>query len=204
MTKQKPNLLLLGDSIRMGYQENVKNKLEDIMNTFYPEENGRDTSTTLWQANQFFKNSGDVDIIYWNNGYWDMNIEYPMLEPFHPISDYFKMLIRMGNFFSAHSKLVIFANSLPIKSEGQTLDNSGTGGFITYKNEWVINYNYAAQAAMKFEKVHIDDLYTACLVDSNYFKSSDGLHLTAAGNDFLGEHIAKTIIEHYNSYKVKL
>jgi lysophospholipase L1-like esterase len=69
-------VLLLGDSIRMGYDSMVKELLSDKYEVFFPEDNGRFSSYTLWQMNQCFKNEGSFDLVHWNNGYWDMNPEY--------------------------------------------------------------------------------------------------------------------------------
>jgi len=74
-------VLLLGDSIRMGYDSMVKELLSDKYEVLFPEDNGRFSSYTLWQMNQYFKNEGSFDLVHWNNGYWDMNPERPMNEP---------------------------------------------------------------------------------------------------------------------------
>ncbi|MBQ1848734.1 MAG: hypothetical protein II135_12080 [Clostridia bacterium] len=61
-------VLLLGDSIRMGYDEYVKELLKDEFEVIYDEfDNGRFAAYTLWQANQFFKNHGKFDVVHWNN-----------------------------------------------------------------------------------------------------------------------------------------
>ncbi len=80
-------VLLLGDSIRMGYDSMVKELLSDKYEVFFPEDNGRFSSYTLWQMNQCFKNEGSFDLVHWNNGYWDMNPERPMNEPIHPVEE---------------------------------------------------------------------------------------------------------------------
>ena len=45
-------VLLLGDSIRMGYDSMVKELLSDKYEVLFPEDNGRFSSYTLWQMNQ--------------------------------------------------------------------------------------------------------------------------------------------------------
>ena len=35
------NVLLIGDSIRMGYDKAVKNTLKNVANVYFPEENGK-------------------------------------------------------------------------------------------------------------------------------------------------------------------
>lgn len=189
----KPRVLLLGDSIRMGYEGYVKQDLEGRADVIYTDENGCDVSSTLWQANQIFKHQGDFDLIHWNNGYWDMNIEAPMTEALHPIEEYKHFLTRMVKFFSQHTKTLVFATSLPVKEQGSSLDNSGTGGLVTYNNQWVIDYNLAAQEVMSKYQVSVNDLYSFCLQDKNLYKSPDNLHLTDAGNKAVAEEIVDYI-----------
>lgn len=67
------NILLLGDSIRMGYDSFVKDKLKGRANVFFPEENGRFAQYTLralsdWKGQLSLP---EIDIVHWNNGLWD-------------------------------------------------------------------------------------------------------------------------------------
>lgn len=68
------NLLLLGDSIRMGYDSFVQEKLSGRMNVYYPEENGRFAQYTLralsdWQSQLQLP---EIHVVHWNNGLWDV------------------------------------------------------------------------------------------------------------------------------------
>lgn len=191
--KKKIKVLLLGDSIRMGYEEYVKQGLGSNFETIYPEDNGRDVSTTLWQANQVFKNNEFFDVIHWNNGYWDMNIESPMTEAFHPVDEYQHFLVRMVKFFSQHTRKLVFANSLPVMDTG--LDDTKTGLIITYDNECITKYNKAAEKVMKEFNIPINDLYQFVLKDHNYYKNVDKLHLTDEGNRAVAKEVIKAILE---------
>lgn len=44
---KKPSVLLLGDSISLGYREFVKENLRGVMDVYYPPENGRMIAYTL-------------------------------------------------------------------------------------------------------------------------------------------------------------
>lgn len=189
----KSKVLLLGDSIRIGYQVKVRSLLSEIADVVYPEQNGRDTTTTLWQANQLFSKLGKFDLIHWNNGYWDMNIEAPMTEPFHPQAEYRHNLQRMANFFKQNAYRVIFATSLPIEQAGEATDNTDMNAQIHYNNRWVLDYNAIAQEVMIAEGVQVNDLYQFCLQGPNYYKSADHLHLTDQGYQAMAEVIAQKI-----------
>ena len=68
------NLLLLGDSIRMGYDSFVREKLEGRMNVYFAEDNGRFAQYTLralgdWKAQL---EDPEIHVVHWNNGLWDL------------------------------------------------------------------------------------------------------------------------------------
>ena len=176
-------VLLLGDSIRMGYDEYVKELLEGEFEVFYDDaDNGRFSAYTLWQANQFFKNYGHFDVVHWNNGYWDMNVETPMVEAMHPVDEYVHFLSRITAEIRRNGAVPIFATTTPILSKEAAKDviREGISSF-NYNNEWVVEYNAAAVSFMKKEGVAVNDLYALCLEDSHYYKCPDLLHLTEEG-----------------------
>lgn len=175
-------VLLLGDSIRMGYADDIKKLLDGKAEVYYSEDNGRFAAYTLWQANQMFKTYGKFDVVHWNNGYWDMNIEAPMSEAIHPIDEYVHFLKRIINLIRQNGAKIIFATTTPVLDDGCALDNTGTDKQINYSNDWVCAYNKAATEVMVNERIFVNDLYTLALTDDNYFKCEDKLHLTSEGS----------------------
>lgn len=189
-------VLLLGDSIRMGYDDYVKELLKDQCEVYYDaEDNGRFASYTLWQANQMFKKYGKFDVVHWNNGYWDMNIEAPMTEEFTPIPEYAHMLKRIIKLCKANSTFVVFATTAPLPKPIHATDNSGTGAEMCYDNNSVVKYNQTAFEVMKKEKVLVNDMYSLLLRDKNYYKCDDNLHLSEEGYQVCAEQIVKIVKE---------
>ena len=188
-------VLLLGDSIRMGYDDYVKELLQGEYQVYYdPEDNGRFSSYTLWQMNQFFRHFGAFDVVHWNNGYWDMNIEAPMTTAMHPVEEYVHFLRRILAEIRRNGAVPVFATTTPILSVGAAADISGTGAdSINYNNEWVKTYNEAAVGLMQEEGVRINDLYSLCLEDPHYYKCEDLLHLTEQGYRRCAEQTASVI-----------
>lgn len=188
-------VLLLGDSIRMGYDEYVKEILKDEFEVIYDDaDNGRFSAYTLWQANQFFKNYGSFDVVHWNNGYWDMNVETPMTEAMHPVDEYIHFLGRILNEIRANGAVPVFATTTPILPEepAKFVIKEGITPFC-YSNEWVEKYNAAAVMLMKKEGVTVNDLYSLCLKDPYYYKCPDLLHLTEQGYRRCAEQTAEMI-----------
>lgn len=187
-------VLLLGDSIRMGYDKKVRALLKDEYEVIFAEEdNGRFAAYTLWQANQFFKQYGHFDLVHWNNGYWDMNIEAPMTEAIHPVDEYVNFLKRIIRLIRENGAQIIFATTTPIYKPGESKDNTGTEASINYCNEWVLEYNTAACRLMEEEKIPVNDLYSLCLEDPNYYKCEDMLHLTEEGYQRIADQTAECI-----------
>ncbi|RAU93434.1 GDSL-type esterase/lipase family protein [Paenibacillus sp. YN15] len=189
-------VLLLGDSIRMGYDEYVKDMLKGKCEVYYDDaDNGRFAAYTLWQANQLFRKHGKFDVVHWNNGYWDMNIEAPMTEAIHPIDEYVHFLKRIIAEIRRNGADIIFATTTPVLTSGSSMDNTGTGVNIKYNNDWVIQYNDAAKRVAAEEKITINDLYTLMLQDKNCYKCEDRLHLTEEGYRLCAEQAVRLILE---------
>ncbi len=73
-SKEKTNIFLIGDSIRLGYCETVKKELADTAEVFYVSENCRNTQyvvTSLEQWKNMFDDERSVDIVQFNCGHWD-------------------------------------------------------------------------------------------------------------------------------------
>ena len=186
-------ILLLGDSIRMGYQKDVQDLLAGEYEVVCPDDNGRFAAYTLWQANQMFKHHGPFDAVHFNNGYWDMNIEAPMTEAIHPIEEYKSFLRRIVALCRQCGAKVVFATTVPIMEAGAAADNTGVEGTINYSNEWVKAYNAAAVEVMAQLDVPVDDLYALCMEDDRRYKCEDLLHLSAEGSRRCAQQVAEYV-----------
>ena len=186
-------VLLLGDSIRMGYQAYVKEALEGEFEVRYPEDNGRFAAYTLWQVNQELKWNPDIELVHFNNGYWDMNIEAPMTEAIHPVEEYVSFLRRIVALCRQCGAKVVFATTVPILEAGAAGDNTGVEGTINYSNEWVKEYNAAAVEVMKELQVPVNDLYALCMEDDRRYKCEDLLHLSDEGSRRCAQQVAEFV-----------
>ncbi len=170
---------MLGDSIRMGYDEYVKDLLKGRFDVYYDDaDNGRFAAYTLWQVNQLFKKHGKFDVVHWNNGYWDINSEAPMVDAMHPIDEYLHFLSRIIKEIRSNGAEIIFATTTPVLDKG---------------NERVIEYNNAAKKLMADNNIAVNDLYSLMLKDKNYYKCEDGLHLTQEGYRVCAKQVAEMI-----------
>lgn len=68
-------ILLLGDSIRLGYDRYVKERFANVAEVYFPKENCAFTQYILRWVNEWKKNEGfpdDIDLVHWNAGLWDV------------------------------------------------------------------------------------------------------------------------------------
>lgn len=69
-------VLLLGDSISIGYRQAVRKHIENNGGmVLWPKENGKFASYTyrmLYDWNNELSGLEDIDVVYWNNGLWDV------------------------------------------------------------------------------------------------------------------------------------
>jgi hypothetical protein len=184
------NVLLLGDSIRLGYCHYVKEELKDIAEVYYPEENCQYTQHTFVSLSKWLELAGDpqkVNVIHWNNGHWDVahwnKEEISLNSP----EEYAIMLERIYNrlcLFYPNAK-IIFALTSPMNPDGRVGDHPRT-------NSEIKQYNSIACKVMKELGVEVNDLYSV-LKDKPSTFYIDYVHLTEDGYQLLGKVVSKVI-----------
>ena len=165
------NLLLIGDSIRRGYDKSVKKTLNGKVNVIYPEENCRFASYVLRHFHEWFSglDAKDIDVIHWNAGLWDC-LRLFGEEPQTPLDVYAyyieRICIRIKKL--CPNAKVVFATSTKVISEKMSYN------FKRY-NEEIEKYNETAVNIVKKYGFEINDLYTlsASLPDEAH---SDPVH----------------------------
>lgn len=150
------NLLLIGDSIRMGYDKSVKRTLEGKANVIFPNDNCRFASYVLRYFHEYLgeTNGEDINVIHWNAGLWDC-LRLFEEEPHTPIEVYKyyieRICIRIKKL--CPNAKVIFATSTRVLSEKMSTN------FKRY-NEEIEKYNAVAVSVVKKYGFEINDLYS--------------------------------------------
>ena len=149
------NLLLIGDSIRMGYDKSVKKSLEGRANVIFPKENCRFASYVLRYLHEYFDGvkGEDIDVIHWNAGLWDC-LRLFEEDPHTPIDVYAyyieRICVRIKKL--CPRARVIFATSTAVLSEKMSKN------FKRY-NEEIEKYNAAAVSIVTKYGFAVNDLY---------------------------------------------
>ena len=152
------NLLLLGDSIRRGYDNSVKKTLEGYANVIFPEDNCRFAAYLLRYFHEYLQDAKlrgeDIDVIHWNAGLWDC-LHLFGEEPHTPVEVYSyyidRICVRIKKL--CPNAKVIFATSTSVISEKMSPN------FKRY-NEEIEKYNEAAVEVALRHGFEIDDLYS--------------------------------------------
>ena len=149
-------ILLIGDSIRMGYDMYVKESMRDLAQVGFPKENCRNTSYVLRELHNWKSelHMDDCDAVHFNVGHWD-TIRIYGDEPLTRLDVYAENLTRIVKRmrFLFPNALLIFATSTPI------LENRYLKEFEYRSNCDVETYNEIAVRTLMPLGVQINDLY---------------------------------------------
>lgn len=183
-------VLLIGDSIRAGYDKYVRQRLDGKAEVFFPGENCRFAEYVLRYLHEWKKdlNTGsDVDCVHWNAGLWDtlrlfgdgcLTSEAVYAEYIDRICGRIKLLFPAAK--------TIFAISTPV------IEGKYGEGFIRY-NKDIESYNSTAVEVVKRYGTEINDLY-ALLKDVPDSYHSDATHFyTEAGTKLIGDRVTELV-----------
>lgn len=184
------NLLLLGDSIRMGYDKAVEKTLEGKANVYFPAENCRFASYVLRYLHEYkaLVKDGQVDVLHWNTGLWDC-LRLFEEEPHTPLEVYAyyidRICVRIKKLFPEAK--VVFATSTSVLSEKMGKN------FKRYNAE-IEEYNKVAIEIVKKHGFEINDLYnvsTSLPVEAH----SDAVHYyTDIGTKAFAEQVLAYVV----------
>jgi len=185
-------VLLLGDSIRMFYQERVKELLGGEYNVSGPAENGRFAAYTFNSLRMWLPAFPQPDIIHFNNGLWDTAILYPEDGCFTPLEEYIRTMERIVRQLKKTGAKLIFATTTPT--------HPGKAEWVTdmpprHINAEIERYNAAAVALMQREGIEINDLYHLVCDHIEDYVSDDWIHPDPSGIEELAQAVACKIKE---------
>ncbi|MBE6564208.1 MAG: SGNH/GDSL hydrolase family protein [Ruminococcaceae bacterium] len=184
-------ILLLGDSIRMNYQERVIECLKGKAEVRHPPTNCCFSKYTLRFINNWLKlfEGEKPDIIHWNNGIWDtttISERVPALTNLGEYVDTMTDIYREMRAFAPEAK-IIFATTTPLG------DRAGT----QKRRDRIAQYNSVIVPVLRDEYgCDIDDLYSFVLPHINEYLAEDTVHLSDLGKEKVGEEVAR-FLEQY-------
>ena len=162
-------IILLGDSIRMGYEPHVRKALEGRAEVYGPNENGRWAGYTLNSLRFWLPQlPKEPDVIHWNNGLWDLGDDYHLGRPFSLPEEYISALERM---------ITVLEKTFPTAKIVMATTTPTANG----DNEGIRSYNDILKSVAAKHGFAVDDLYPIIAADIPRFVCPDKIHLTADG-----------------------
>ena len=188
------NIVLLGDSIRLQYQDKVRELLGDGYRVYAPDANCAYTKNTLWNIRFWISsfNLDRIDLIHWNNGIWDHHRTTDDAEPFCSLPEYIQLNERLYRQLAAYTGNLIWAATTP---GGAGLKEDPNSLTFLCREEWnreIALYNSTLAGMLRAEGVGIDDLYAVIGADDAYI-GGDGIHLSPAGIDAAAASVAGSV-----------
>ena len=198
----KPQVLLMGDSIRLGYAPLVTKKLDGVADVFGFPDNGGDTNSTLKQLGAWVKDgkgpfaappSPDALpplIVHFNCGLHDLKFSKKGTAHQVPPDEYEKNLRLIVAKLRERTPHVYFATTTPIIDDR----HAGRKADFDRFDKDVKAYNERAIKVMRELNVPVSDL-DRIVRDGGPAErlGKDGTHYTPAGNERLADAVADCI-----------
>jgi lysophospholipase L1-like esterase len=187
--KALPKVVLIGDSIRIGYAPLVAKRLDGKAIVVSAKPNGEDSGNVLKNLDEWVIRE-KPDVVHINAGLHDLKLTDKSYQV--PLDEYEKNLRTILERIRQETNAkIIFATSTPI------LDNlhaQRKAGFDRFEAD-VQKYNTAAVAVMKQAGVPINDLHKL-IEDGGKEKliGPDGTHYTPEGYEILAAAVTNSIL----------
>ena len=186
-----PTVMLIGDSIRMSYQESVAELLSGKVEVVGPADNCAYSLYTLSSLNRWIGELGEPDIVHWNNGLHDVG-HNPQR---HPVQIPLEMYVGNLGFILEHLKgltdRITWGTSTPVSPQRPFGDTGWS-----WRNEEIDEYNAAAGELMAANDVPVNDLHAVVAADVEQYLAEDMLHLSEAGIAVCAQAVADAVSRH--------
>lgn len=198
---EKPRVLLLGDSISMGYTPVVQKLLADEMTVLRPmakngkAENCGGTNSGVANIDRWLQiDGGKWNVIHFNWGLHDLKhvkadgkatSDLATDPPQATVEVYEKQLREIVGKLRATGAKLVFATTTPAPAEPMK---------VYRNNADVIRYNEAAMRVMKENDIPVNDLYAFAQPRMKELQIQPAnVHFTPAGSEALGAEVVKVI-----------
>ena len=200
----KPRILIIGDSISIGYTPFVKKDLANKADVFHNPGNAQHTGNGLKKIDKWIGNE-KWDIIQFNWGLWDLCYRNPDSKVrWNRDKKSGKITYTIDEYASNLDSIV---SILQTKTEAKLI-------FVTttyvpeneagrFKND-AIRYNDAAKEIMKKHSVIVNDIYEQSIpIHQEVGKGLDDVHYSNPGSERLSELVTKFLKTEIESMKSK-
>lgn len=190
-----PRVLLLGDSISIGYTETARKELGGVAEVFRPKVNCQHTGYGLAEVRGWL-GTDRWDVIHFNFGIWDTHyldakgklVRYEVTNALaegvhvrHTPEQYRENLGKLLEVLKGTGAKLVWASTTPIMNR------------VGERFEAIPKLNEVAATLMAERGVPVDDLYGFVLPRVAEWQGPDQCHFNSAGNAALGKQVADSI-----------
>ena len=177
-----PRVLLIGDSISIGYTQPTRAALAGKANVHRPAANCGPTIRGLELLDEWL-GDGRWDVIHFNWGLHDL--KYIEGKQQVPLDDYEKNMKELVGRLKKTGAKLIWCSTTPVPK----------GCSPPRKNEDVIAYNAVAGKIMDANGIAVDDLYAFALPKLKEIQRPANVHFTPEGSKILAGQVGAAILE---------
>ncbi|NLG51268.1 MAG: SGNH/GDSL hydrolase family protein [Chloroflexi bacterium] len=187
-----PLVVLIGDSIRMGYQEVVQRELKAVAEVWAPVENGGNSRNVLAHLDEWVI-SRQPQVVHLNCGLHDLRKEFDQEQAAVGIEEYAANVRQISTRVREQTDAtLIWATTTPVNQAW----HHATKGFDRLEAD-VRAYNQVAAAIATELGIPINDLYKVVMqAGRDSYLQPDGVHFSPAGYELLGQAVARAIAAH--------
>ncbi|MFK7920755.1 MAG: SGNH/GDSL hydrolase family protein, partial [Bacteroidia bacterium] len=202
--QKKPSILIIGDSISIGYTPFVKESLVKQAVVIHNPGNAQHTGTGLAKIEEWLA-EGDWDIVQFNWGLWDLCYRHPDSKVqgnrdkingtlTYTLDQYAANLDSIVSILKSNTeaKLIFVTTSyVPENEAGRYTDDA-------------IKYNDVAKKIMQKHSILVNDIYAPSIpIHQQFGKGSDDVHYSKQGYKKLSELVASFLKAEMASLKSK-
>lgn len=174
-----PHLLVIGDSISIGYTPYLQDGLADVMTVSHPDDNCRYSAYTLEHIDEWISEKTPT-VITWNNGMWDCATSTQSTE-----EEYIENLINIASKLSATGAKVYWVTTTQIP------DLAVPKGYI---QGCEVRRNELAVHLMSELGIDVIDLYSLSRTFDRQTESDD-VHFVDVEYEALGNEVLRVVRE---------
>jgi acyl-CoA thioesterase-1 len=173
-----PRVLLIGDSISIGYTPHTAALLEGKARVTHHAGNAQDTRNGLKMLPTWLK-EGSFDVIHFNWGLWDLIDGGKSV----PIDEYEKNLRQLVKQLKATKAKLVWASTTPVPEKNARKRRDAD----------VQAYNAVAKKIMEENHIPIDDLYGFAKPRLAQWQKANDVHFSPEGSQELAKQVAASI-----------
>jgi lysophospholipase L1-like esterase len=183
---QRPKVLIVGDSISMGYFPHASAAAGERAELLRHDGNGGDSANVLAHLDGWLEQFADARLVHLNCGLHDIKRDRPGGEHQVPIGRYRENLSAIFERLLSAGRNVVWATTTPVIDK----HHAAARDFDRHEAD-VLAYNAAAAEVVSSAGAGIDDLH-AVVERAGLVKclAADGVHMSDAGYRALGRAVA--------------